>query len=89
MRSVLRAIVRHRGVQATAILEKIHVHEGEFVQKGRVLATLSNLDLESETEAAKAELTVQEQIVQEYRKQLADPHHPWNNLASQPDQGSQ
>ena len=27
--------------------------------------------------------------VAQHFERLADPHHPWNNLASQPDQGSQ
>jgi putative peptide zinc metalloprotease protein len=59
-------------VKVPAVLDKIYVREGEFVRKGAVLATFSDLELESAVDAAQADVTVQEKIVNEYKRKLPE-----------------
>jgi putative peptide zinc metalloprotease protein len=53
-------------VTTNAILRKVHVREGEFVVKGRVLADFENLDLDKEKIESEAVITTKREIIRLY-----------------------
>lgn len=53
-------------VKVGGILQRVHVVEGEFVRKGKVLAEFYNLDLENRYDQAKTTVALKEKLLQVY-----------------------
>lgn len=57
-------------VEMPGILKKVHVKEGQWVDKGRVLAEYTNPDLEAKLGEAKSQLEIKDSLVNFYRTHL-------------------
>jgi putative peptide zinc metalloprotease protein len=58
-------------LEVPGILEKMHVKEGQHVQKGAVLATFTSLELQQQEDAARTDYMVRGKMVQAFSAQLA------------------
>jgi putative peptide zinc metalloprotease protein len=63
-------------LKVPGILEKLHVREGQRVEKGAVLATFTSLDLQQQEAAARAEYNIRHRMVETYKAQLEDVSDP-------------
>lgn len=57
-------------------LEKVHVQEGQFVRKGRVLATFSSLELDSRRDQAATQMKIKGDLVRHHERQAAAATDP-------------
>jgi putative peptide zinc metalloprotease protein len=67
--------IAHVPVEVPGTLRKLHVREGEPVRKGKILAEFSSLELEKERTQAAQEITLKQELVHLYDRQIsAEPN---------------
>ncbi len=58
-------------IETTSILEAIHVHEGQFVKKGKILAVFQSQELASKKEDAQSQFFIKNQLVKACEARLS------------------